>query len=144
MHQPKPTSPDSRIRRFLREHGADGIGPPGGTLLAHLERVADLLAVWGADEELRLAGLCHAMYGTDGFNQPLVDLSQRPTVAALIGDRAEALVYFYCSCDRQAVYRNSQPHQLFSPTDSAGTGSSPPTARCGRSWRSPLPMNSTS
>ncbi|MFJ4655880.1 DUF6817 domain-containing protein [Nocardia sp. NPDC088792] len=92
------------IEEFLRSRGADRIAHPGGTLLAHLNRVADLLAAWNADEDIRYAGLCHAMYGTDGFNRPLLELSGRDIVVALIGERAESLVYFYCSCDRSAVY----------------------------------------
>lgn len=94
----------NEIEKFLTEHGADTIPHPGGTLLAHLIRVADVLATWGADVDLQWAGLCHAMYGTDGFNQSLLEPSERPRVAALIGARAEALVYMYGSCDRSAVY----------------------------------------
>lgn len=93
-----------KVEEFLRSRGAEGIAHPGGTLLAHLNRVADLLAAWDAEEDIRYAGLCHAMYGTDGFDQPLLELSGRGTVVELIGERAESLVYFYCSCDRSAVY----------------------------------------
>ncbi|WP_067545267.1 DUF6817 domain-containing protein [Nocardia crassostreae] len=92
------------ITRFLREHDADRIPHPGGTLLEHLVRVAANLAVWGADRDLQRAGLCHAVYGTDGFERSLVAVSDRATVRALIGDRAEALVYLYASCDRAVVY----------------------------------------
>ncbi|WP_433195370.1 DUF6817 domain-containing protein [Nocardia sp. CA-107356] len=103
-----------RIERFLRELGADRIAHPGGTLLAHLIRVTDVLAEWGAGADIESAGLCHAMYGTDGFNQSLLELSERRTVAALIGARAEALVYLYGSCDRSAVYpRLDTPSVVF-------------------------------
>ncbi|WP_405165942.1 hypothetical protein OG203_13165 [Nocardia sp. NBC_01499] len=98
------TSRRAKVVRFLGERGAGAIAHPGGTLLAHLVRVADVLAEWGADRDIQLAGLCHAMYGTDGFAQSLVDLADRKTVVELIGERAEALVYFYGSCDRTAVY----------------------------------------
>jgi catechol 2,3-dioxygenase-like lactoylglutathione lyase family enzyme len=67
-------------------------------------RVAALLAAWGADEDLQTAGLCHACYGTDGFGQALMALSERPVLADLIGARAEWLVYVYGSCDRDSVY----------------------------------------
>lgn len=93
-----------RIEEFLRTRGADQIHHPGGTLLAHLIRVADTLTAWGADPDIRAAGLCHAMYGTDGFDHPLLDLSDRPKLVALIGPRAEALVYLYASCDRTTTY----------------------------------------
>lgn len=88
----------------LRELGAEGIGHPGGTLFDHLVRVHDLLTEWGADPELRLAGLCHAFYGTDGFPVALYGLDRREELAALIGAEAEELVYFYASCDRKATY----------------------------------------
>lgn len=77
---------------------------PGGTLLAHLLRVAGTLAEWGADPAVQTAGLCHAAYGTDGFDQALLTTSERDLLAALIGEQAEALVYLYGSCDRAAVY----------------------------------------
>jgi catechol 2,3-dioxygenase-like lactoylglutathione lyase family enzyme len=89
---------------FLRARGAEGIPHPGGTLYAHLGRVADTLAAWGAPTALQLAGLCHAAYGTDGFAVALLDLSDRAVLVDAIGAEAEALVYRYGSCDRDAVY----------------------------------------
>ncbi|GIH97725.1 DUF6817 domain-containing protein [Planobispora siamensis] len=89
---------------FLISKGAAEIAHPGGTLLQHLQRVAVQLNAWGAAEEVRLAGLCHAAYGTDGFDRRLLDLADRATLVELIGPRAEALVYLYASCDRRATY----------------------------------------
>ncbi|MFI2641757.1 VOC family protein [Streptomyces sp. NPDC018610] len=97
-------SPWSPVEDFLRHRGADRVPHPGGTLLAHLVRVARTLAEWGADPDVQIAGLCHAAYGTDGFDQDLLPLTERATLAELIGERAEALVHFYGSCDRGAVY----------------------------------------
>jgi hypothetical protein len=77
---------------------------PGGTLLEHLGRVRRLLAGWGADPAVQSAGMCHAAYGTDGFDQSLLGVTERGALADLIGDRAEALVYLYGSCDRGTVY----------------------------------------
>ncbi|GAB4585317.1 hypothetical protein Ntsu_31490 [Nocardia sp. IFM 10818] len=92
------------ITRFLREHEADRIPHPGGTLMEHLHRVAGLLGSWGGGSDLQYAGVCHAAYGTDGFDRSLLDLRDRATLRALIGEKAEALVYLYGSCDRAAVY----------------------------------------
>ncbi|WP_371413854.1 DUF6817 domain-containing protein [Streptomyces lunaelactis] len=89
---------------LLREHGAEGMPHPGGTLLAHLDRVRQRLSQWGARPELQLAGLCHAFYGTDGFAHALLPLDRRSELAAVIGTEAEELVYFYASCDRRASY----------------------------------------
>jgi hypothetical protein len=90
---------------ILRAAGAEGIEHPGGTLLAHLERVSALLASWGARPALVSAGLCHAFYGTDGFPIVLLDLGRRAELAEAIGAEGEALVYFYASCDRESSYR---------------------------------------
>ncbi|MFJ2888225.1 DUF6817 domain-containing protein [Streptomyces sp. NPDC087305] len=92
------------IDAFLRDRGADAMPHPGGTLLTHLGRVQGLLAEWGADAAVQTAGLCHATYGTDGFAPNLLPVADRATLIALIGERAEALVYLYASCDRGAVY----------------------------------------
>jgi hypothetical protein len=88
----------------LASRGAAGIPHPGGTLLAHLERVHALLAEWGARPAVRLAGLCHAFYGTDGFATALGDPGRRDELVAITGAEAERLVYFYASCDRLFSY----------------------------------------
>jgi hypothetical protein len=92
------------VREFLLEHGAERRQHPGGTLYAHVNRVAALLAEWGASQDVQAAGLCHACYGTDGYVPVLLSLAARPILSELIGARAEALVYLYASCDRAAVY----------------------------------------
>lgn len=94
----------TRIEGFLRDLGADGMAHPGGTLLAHLRRVARTLGAWGADPAVQVAGLCHAAYGTDGFDEGLLGPGERAKLAELIGDRAESLVYLYAACDRATVY----------------------------------------
>jgi hypothetical protein len=89
---------------FLLDHGADRIDHPGGTLHDHLIRVGATLAGWGAAEDVRLAGLCHAAYGTDGFAIALLSVDDRKTLRDVVGEAAEALVYLYASCDRRTVY----------------------------------------
>ncbi|WP_329115731.1 DUF6817 domain-containing protein [Streptomyces sp. NBC_01353] len=91
-------------RDLLIAHGADTLNHPGGTLLAHLGRVEARLAAWGARDDLRLAGLCHAFYGTDGFAEHLLPLERRDELAAAIGTEAEEIVYLYASCDREFSY----------------------------------------
>jgi catechol 2,3-dioxygenase-like lactoylglutathione lyase family enzyme len=93
-----------KIEEFLLDRGAGRLPHPGGTLYEHLVRVAALLADWGADEDLQVAGLCHACYGTAGYDQPLLGPGERPVLRSLAGVRAESLVYLYGSCDRAAVY----------------------------------------
>lgn len=90
--------------RLLEGRGAAGIEHPGGTLLAHLVRTSRTLERWRAGPDLVAAGLCHAAYGTDGFPQALLTLDERPKLAALIGRRAELVVYMYCSADRADLH----------------------------------------
>ena len=106
-HQPEQLSQEPEIAAVsaaLGSRGAAEIAHPGGTLLAHLERVGALLGRWGARPALRRAGLCHAWYGTDGFDAALGGLASRNELAAIVGADAERLVYFYASCDRHFSY----------------------------------------
>ena len=99
-----PSSDRAALEEFLHERGAGGIPHPGGTLLAHLGRVADLLADWGAGESLQAAGLCHAAYGTDGFARALMPPQDRDQLCMLLGPLAEDIVYRYGSAVRAEVY----------------------------------------
>lgn len=96
--------PMAQADALLRELGAESMPHPGGTLLTHLHRVRTRLATWNARPALQLAGLCHAFYGTDGFPGSLLPLDRRSELAQAIGEEAEAIVYFYASCDRKATY----------------------------------------
>jgi uncharacterized protein (TIGR00369 family) len=89
---------------FLAARGAGEIAHPGGTLLAHLRRVHALLCAWQARPAVRLAGLCHAFYGTDGFATALGEPTERTALAAVIGEEAERLVHLYAGCDREFSY----------------------------------------
>jgi hypothetical protein len=91
-------------QKLIGDRGAGRIAHPGGTLLGHLERVAALLAGWGAAVPVQLAGLCHAAYSTGGFATALLGLDERPLLAQAIGSGAEQLVYLYASCDRDQLY----------------------------------------
>src|SRR5262245_66484634 len=55
------------MSELLAARGAAGISHPGGTLLAHLQRVHALLAQWGARPAVQLAGLDPAFYCPAGF-----------------------------------------------------------------------------
>ncbi|MEV6583091.1 DUF6817 domain-containing protein [Streptomyces sp. NPDC051582] len=104
---PAPTRAERREARalaLLRELGAGDLDHPGGTLLTHLERVHARLGAWGARPALRLAGLCHACYGTDGFATALLPVGRRAELAAVIGAEAEEIVHLYAGCDRAASY----------------------------------------
>ncbi|MET8586850.1 DUF6817 domain-containing protein [Streptomyces collinus] len=111
--QTEATAADRAVA-LLRELGADDVPHPGGTLSGHLLRVQELLGTWGARPALRLAGLCHAFYGTDGFPSGLLPLDRRADLVAVIGAEAEAIVHLYASCDRGATYPDlGRPDGLF-------------------------------
>lgn len=88
----------------LKAIGAGDFQHINGSLEAHLKGTESILKSWGADETLRVAGLFHAAYGTAGFDEKMVSLTQRQDIAQIIGIEAEALVYLYCSCDRDYVF----------------------------------------
>jgi hypothetical protein len=92
------------IEAFLDGRGAATLEHPGGTLLAHLRRTAAALDRWGAPRALVVAGLAHAVYGTDGFPQPLATLDERRAVQELLGTEAEAIVYEYAASDRSVTW----------------------------------------
>lgn len=89
---------------FLKSIGTQNVDHSNDGLLAHLQATSDLLRRWGNSDDICLAGLCHAVYGTDGFETALLDISQRDEVKAAIGEAAEAFVYIYASCDRKFLY----------------------------------------
>ena len=93
------------VREWLRERGADTVPHAGGSLYVHLGRVHDRLAALGAAADVRLAGLTHAAYGTDGFPVVLLDVADRCELRELIGRPAEEHVYRYGGCDRGRTWR---------------------------------------
>lgn len=90
---------------LLVQRGAGDIAHPGGTLLGHLQRVADRLASYGAGPSLVAAGLMHAAYSTDGFDTALLALDERPLLQSVVGEQTEALVYRYGATTRLPLYR---------------------------------------
>jgi hypothetical protein len=106
------SSNNQAVMDFLETAGARTIEHPGGTLLAHLGRTRDRLAAWGADDDVQLLGLAHAIYGTDGLALNLLGLGHGEELTALVGPVVEQQIYLYASCDRRATY----PHLADRPT----------------------------
>ena len=98
---------------FLESRSAGRLPHVQGNLVEHLDGTYQLLKAWGNPPQVCHAGLCHAVYGTDGFAVKLLEVAtEREDLARVIGPRAESLVYFYASCDRAYLYpriRQSQP-----------------------------------
>ncbi|MEV4622228.1 DUF6817 domain-containing protein [Asanoa sp. NPDC049573] len=96
---------EGAVRAWLRERGAETIPHPGGTLYAHLSRVSERLGALGLDADVRLAGLAHAAYGTDGFDVVLLDPADRGPLRDLAGTAVEELIHLYGGCDRGRTWR---------------------------------------
>jgi hypothetical protein len=90
--------------RRLLGLGADEFPHFAGSLAPHLLRTASLLQRWGNRPALCLAGLYHAVYGTDGIRGSLVALDHRGAIAEIIGSDAEYIAYLYGACDRDAFH----------------------------------------
>ncbi|MEV0741082.1 DUF6817 domain-containing protein [Streptomyces sp. NPDC050549] len=104
-HSPSGVGAVDAAAALLLRLGAADIAHPGGTLVAHLQRVRDRLTGWGARPALQLAGLCHACYGTDGFPTALLPVDTgRAELAEAIGSEAEGIVHLYGACDRKVTY----------------------------------------
>ena len=101
---PDLISQQAKAVSFLKAMGTQDVEHSDDGLLAHLEATSDLLHRWGNSTDICVAGLCHAVYGTDGFSVPLLDIAERDKLKAVIGAAAEELVYFYASCDRKFFY----------------------------------------
>ncbi|GAA3664555.1 hypothetical protein GCM10022224_030810 [Nonomuraea antimicrobica] len=94
----------SAVVQFLKDRGTAEIKLHHRSLLDHLVGTEQLLRSWGCSDETAIAGLCHAVYGTDGLVAPLVELKDRPVLRSLIGAAAESAVHLYGCCDRKVVY----------------------------------------
>lgn len=101
QHNPPPF-----VVNKLREMGCDSTCHMNRTLLEHFQGTYQLLKKWGNSESICLAGICHAIYGTETFHPALIPLEKRQEMALLIGDEAEKLVYYYSIITRKHFVEN--------------------------------------
>jgi hypothetical protein len=91
---------NEEIYDFLLSLGTDEIAHTGHDFLTHLKSVQGVLEAAGAAPEIAQAGLLHSIYGTQGFQDFSLPLSERDRVRDLIGERAEFTAYCNCVMDR--------------------------------------------
>ena len=60
--------------------------------------VQDMMQSLTNDQDLIQAGLFHSIYGTEGFQDFTVPLTERPKIKNIISDRAEYLCYGESIC----------------------------------------------
>ncbi len=92
---------NARHMALLEQLGAHVTSHSRRTLLDHLQGTHDLLAQWGNEPEICIAGLFHSVYGTYAFNKRSADMSMRDEIRDVIGTQAERMVYLFCVTDRQ-------------------------------------------
>jgi aspartate beta-hydroxylase len=93
------------IIAFLRAEGADEQRHAGGrTLLDHLCETAAIVSRWGQPDRLVCAALIHSVYGTEAYDQQLIDPARRREVAAVAGEPAERLAYLFCITPRRPLF----------------------------------------
>ena len=83
--------------QYMRRIGAAEVEHSDGSYLAHAAGVYRDLKAWGCSDEICDAGLFHSIYGTELFQRFTLPLEKREGVRALIGERAERLVYLNCA-----------------------------------------------
>jgi hypothetical protein len=99
---PDPATNDD-LDAFLLSLGTDEIAHTGHDFLTHLKSVQRVLEQAGADPEVSRAGLFHSIYGTQGFQDFSLPLSERDQVRALLGERSEFIAYCNCVMDRATL-----------------------------------------
>src|SRR5438093_4689025 len=104
---PSPMLIDPAHAAFLQQRGATHTAHSGHTLWAHLKGVHDILARWGAQPHLKLAGLFHSVYGTQSFQKKTVPRTERDSVIRLIGEPAETLAWLFTHLPRPVLFEAS-------------------------------------
>ena len=94
---------EHRIFLIERAH-ADAVKHSGRSFYDHLCGTHALLEQWGNCEPVCTAGLFHSLYGTNRFRHKSWPLTERATIRELIGERAEELVYLFCTSDRPRAF----------------------------------------
>lgn len=82
---------------------ATRVAHSGSTLWDHLLGTYEVLSGWGADPDIRLAGLIHSIYSTQYFRHRVIAPRERGRVAKVVGQRAETLAHAFCVLDRDSL-----------------------------------------
>ncbi|QTD52250.1 DUF6817 domain-containing protein [Sulfidibacter corallicola] len=76
----------------------------GSHFLNHLTNTGKILEGWGCPHYLVAAGICHSLYGTQYFE--LSEGPDREKVKEILDERAERIVYLFCTMQRTSLYAN--------------------------------------
>jgi glycosyltransferase involved in cell wall biosynthesis len=106
MHDDSTEPLDARFRPlvdYLFSRGQDAQPHHDGALTAHQIGVGRGLVAWGAELDVCLAGMAHSFYGTERVMGVGYYLERRGELRAVIGERAERLVYANCAMERESL-----------------------------------------
>lgn len=95
---------DPDVEALLRELNTDAHAHTDGTLLDHLRGTHKLLAIWGNEPDVCLAGLFHSIYGTQSYNMQSASIDDRLRIRKAIGMRAERLAFLFCVSRRAQFF----------------------------------------
>src|SRR4051812_38453763 len=96
---------DGRLDATLQSFGA-ALYPHahGRSLYDHLTGTRNILRSWSQPFWIQAAGLFHSIYSSDVYRQRVLDVNQREQLRALVGKRAEHLVYLFSKVPRQRFF----------------------------------------
>lgn len=104
----RPTEEDATAARlvdFLRSEGAGDLPHAGArTLLAHLVGSYEIVRRWEQSTVIAHAALVHSVYGTDVYARPLLPLTRRHELIALVGEEVERLAYLFAVTPRDPLF----------------------------------------
>jgi aspartate beta-hydroxylase len=104
----RPTENDAtaaRVIDFLRSEGAEAVRHAGTrTLLAHLVSSYEIARRWAQSTVIAHAALVHSVYGTDVYTRPVLSLTRRHELIALVGEQAERLAYLFAVTPRGPLF----------------------------------------
>lgn len=110
--------PDSNIMHFLNDIGAAGTSHHAGRSLSeHLLSTWNLLSDWELNDAVRVAGLCHSVYGTDAFDTACLQPADRPRVIAVIGEKAENVSFVFGAMQREDFLDDPESNFVISRFD---------------------------
>ena len=118
---------ESRLAAALRAAETHRVRHVVGAFDAHLAAVRDILRDWRAPPSVALAGYAHTVYASELFPVPLAPFSRRRDVRALVGARAERLIFLYATASQHAWYRRAAARSTTRP-NSRSRSVSPPVA----------------
>lgn len=115
---------DDQLDQVLQNIGAFQYAHAHGrSLRDHLTGTRNILRSWSQPFWIQAAGLFHSIYSTDVYRPQVLDIANRERLRAVIGKKAERLVYLFCSVSRYALFERlfesaaSRPHGLITPME---------------------------